>query len=109
MQIRTLKEILESLNIPGVTVPVAYQRFRQAVDPPFIAFEFAYTNNFDADDTVYRVRPRYSVFLYTAYKDPLIEDALEALFLQNHIIWDKTEIFLADEELTQIIYTIYER
>lgn len=104
MQIRELKELLESLGYP-----VAYQRFREAVRPPYIAFEFSYTNNFDADDAVYRVRPRYSVYLFTALKDPDKEEALEALFKENHINWDKTETFLADEELTQIIYTIYER
>lgn len=104
MQITTLKTLLDTLNYP-----VAYQRFRRAVDPPYIVFEFAYTNNFEADDTVYRVRPRYSVYLYTSLKDPDVEEQIEQLFKDNYIVWDKTETFLADEELTQIIYTIYER
>ena len=49
------------------------------------------------------------MYLYTNLKDPEIEEQIEQLFQDNYIVWDKTETFLADEELTQIIYTIYER
>lgn len=105
MLITTLKGLLAN----GTSYPVAYQFFREVQTPPYIVFALAYTNNFHADDMVYRERNRYNVYLYTKTKDPTAEGKVESVFNTNHINWDKTETFLQDEELFQIVYTIFER
>lgn len=102
MLLTDLLTILESTGMP-----VAYSFFREPQDPPFLVYEEAYTNNFQADDHVYRVRPRYQVELYTEKKDPEAEEIVEDV-LQD-LNWNKTETFIDSEELFQVVYTIYER
>lgn len=100
-----LTDLLTKLESTGM--PVAYSFFREPQDPPFLVYEETYTNNFQADDHVYRVRPRYQVELYTQYKDPKAEENVEDVL--HDLNWDKTETFIDSEELFQVVYTIYER
>lgn len=102
MQLTELKTKLETTQLP-----VAYSFFREPQDPPFLVYLMSYTNNFQADDKVYRVRPRYQVELYTEIKDPDLEETVEAAL--DGLNWNKTETYLDGEELFQIIYTIFER
>ena len=100
-----LTDLLTKLESTGM--PVAYSFFREPQDPPFLVYFEHYTNNFQADDHVYHVRPRYQVELYTQYKDPKAEENVEDVL--HDLNWDKTETFLDSEELFQVVYTIYER
>ena len=100
-----LTDLLTKLESTGI--PVAYSFFREPQDPPFLVYFEPYTNNFQADDHVYRVRPRYQVELYTQYKDPKAEENVEDVL--HDLNWDKTETFIDSEELFQVVYTIYER
>ena len=100
-----LTDLLTKLESTGM--PVAYSFFREPQDPPFLVYFEPYTNNFQADDHVYRVRPRYQVELYTQYKDPKAEENVEDVI--HDLNWDKTETFIDSEELFQVVYTIYER
>jgi hypothetical protein len=100
-----LTDLLTKLESTGM--PVAYSFFREPQDPPFLVYFEPYTNNFQADDHVYRVRPRYQVELYTQYKDPKAEENVEDVL--HDLNWDKTETFIDSEELFQVVYTIYER
>lgn len=100
-----LTDLLTKLESTGM--PVAYSFFRDPQDPPFLVYFEPYTNNFQADDHVYRVRPRYQVELYTQYKDPKAEENVEDVL--HDLNWDKTETFIDSEELFQVVYTIYER
>lgn len=100
-----LTDLLTKLESTGM--PVTYSFFREPQDPPFLVYFEPYTNNFQADDHVYRVRPRYQVELYTQYKDPKAEENVEDVL--HDLNWDKTETFIDSEELFQVVYTIYER
>lgn len=100
-----LTDLLTKLESTGM--PVAYSFFREPQDPPFLVYFEPYTNNFQADDHVYRVRPRYQVELYTQYKDPKAEENVEDVL--HDLNWDKTETFIDSEEMFQVVYTIYER
>lgn len=102
-----LTEIIDAIK--EMKLPWAYAFFGEVPEPPYITLEFSYSNNFDADNRVFYRRDRYSVHLYTRHKDPLTESLLEKEFDDRELIWDKTETFLSDEELIQIIYTIFER
>lgn len=107
MLITTLKTLLE-----GTGYPVSYGFARATIDElevPFIVYDFAYSNNLQADDHVYRQRNRYTIQLITKYKDPTAEGKVEEKLDTNYINWDKTETFLDDEDVYRIIYTIFER
>lgn len=102
MQPNELLQLLESTGFP-----VAYSFFREPQEPPFLVYLMAYTNNFQADDHVYHIRPRYQVELYTDKKDPVAERTVEAAL--SGLNWDKNETFIQSEELFQVVYTIFER
>ena len=102
-----IKTIIEALAT--TKLPVAYGFFRETPEPPFLVYILAYSNNFGADDIVYHPRDRYNVELYTDRKDPETEKTVQDALDDAELFWDKTETFVPDEELYQIIYTIYER
>lgn len=99
---QNLKEILSQLNIP-----VAYDHFNVATTPPFIAFRRYNTNNFGADNVVYKKINNYYVELYTEYKDAELEEQLEDLLTSYGIFFNvESESYIDDEKMYEIIYTI---
>lgn len=99
---QNLKEILEQLNIP-----VAYDHFNTATTPPFIAFRRYNTNNFGADNVVYKKINNYYIELYTEYKDVDLEEELEDLLTSEGIFFNvESETYIEDEKMYEIIYTI---
>lgn len=73
---------------------------------PFVCYLATDTNNFDADNKVYHVIQNADVELYTAKKDVQTEAALEAVFAENDLVWEKSETYLDDESCYEIIYSI---
>lgn len=102
-----LNELYEAVK--ETQLPCAYSFFREIPEPPYLIFEFTYSNNFDADDKVYLKRDRYAVSLFTAKKDPATETLVESKLEKYEFLWDKTESYIESEELYQITYTIFER
>lgn len=99
---QVLKTILEQLNIP-----VAYDHFNEATNPPFICFRRYSQDNFGADDVVYEKINNYYVELYTEYKDVELEAELENLLTNNGIFFNvESEDYIDDEKMYEIIYTI---
>lgn len=99
---------LEKLKIMLATtgLPVAYRAFPvgQAPPLPFICYLFSNTNNFDADDRVYRVINRITIELYTEAKEPATEALVETAL--DGLCWEKSEEYLDDEHCYEIIYEI---
>ena len=89
-----------------VGIPVARMEFKQPQSPPYIVYIFTHSNNFYADSKVYATFENYQVELYTVKKDIAIEKALEAVFDDNGICYEKTETFIESEGLMQILYEI---
>lgn len=105
----TLSELNTVLNsIPGFSNKVAYRAFPKGKAPklPFICYLATQTNNFDADNTVYHVVQSVDIELYTKLKDTDSESAVETVLNDNHIIWEKYEEYLDDEECYQITYEV---
>lgn len=97
-----IKEILEQLEIP-----VAYDHFNTATQPPFIVYRRYSQNNFGADNKVYKVINNYYVYLVTQYKDIELEDKLQQLFDENEIYFNAiSEDYISEENTYQIIYDI---
>ena len=97
-----LKELLESLNIP-----VAYNHFNEAIVPPCIVYRRTSTNNFSADDKVYKKINQFNVELYSEYKDVTLEESLEDLFDESDIFWNiESEDYIDTEKMYQVVYFI---
>lgn len=87
-------------------IPVAYRFFKTAQNPPFICYYEDASDNFIADNRIYLKKHTYTVELYTADKDPALEEALEAAF--DGYIWDSFETYIDAEQMYQKTYTLEE-
>lgn len=97
-----LKELLEVLNIP-----VAYSHFNEATTPPCLVYRRSSTENFSADDKVYKKINQFYVELYTEYKDVTFEESLESLFDESDIFWNvESEDYIDTEKMYQVVYLI---
>lgn len=88
--------------------PVAYHHFNEgdSPDPPFLIFLFPRSNNFVADGKVYRKIDELHFELYTEKKQPDSEETVEAVLDGHGIVYDKTEVWIADEQLYEVLYTM---
>lgn len=102
------KELYELLN--SLHIPLAYDHFvlsdAPKVEPPFILYRNAESAQFKADDQVYFKTKQYMLDLVTDYKDIDLEYMLEELFEENHIPWEKTEVYIDFEKIYQVTYFI---
>lgn len=101
MTIEELYQILITSNLP-----VAYDHFVGDMEPPFILYKCEPAEQFKADDKVYKRIYKYRIDLVTDNKDPVAEEALEEIFANNDIPWDKDELYINDEKIYQITYYI---
>lgn len=96
------EEIEQRLKETGI--PFAYRAFPPRKSPPlpFLIYLTPYSNNFAADGEVYYPITHIQIELYTKRLDPeavqRVEKALQGLF------WEKTEIYLEDEQMYETIY-----
>lgn len=101
-----LKKILES--IPGFENKVAYRAFPVGKAPklPFICYLQTGTNNFFADNKVYRTAKEVDIELYSQLRDEISEELIEEALYNNNITWTKSIEYLDDEKVYEVIYTV---
>ena len=89
-------------------LPVAYDHFAEgeSPEPPFLIFLFPRSNNFAADDTVYAKINELHFELYTDRKQPDIEARVEAVLDGHGIFYDKSEVWISDENLYEVLYSM---
>lgn len=105
MELKDLKILLENAIGSG---KVAYRAFpvNKAPKLPFICYLVNGSDNFIADNKVYKKITVVNVELYTAIKDIDTENAVEDAFDNASIVWDKYEEYIDDEQVYEIVYTI---
>lgn len=108
MTLSQLKTALEGVGSDSFKDKVAYRSFPVGGAPmlPFICIMETETDNFTADSKVYKKRQYVDIELYTRYKDPSTESAIEAMFENNNLIWDKDEEYIESEETLMITYEV---
>lgn len=96
-----IEKMLEQMN-----VPFRYFLFeeKEAVEPPFLVWYLPESNNFFADGIVYEKIARLNLELYTDQKDFELEERLESLLETEDMAWNKTEAFLDEEQLYEVLY-----
>lgn len=100
----TQAELYAALKTLGM--PVAYGEFTSPQIPPFITYQFAYSNDMMADNQNYLEAGFYQIELYTAEKDLAIEKLVENKFKELRLPYSKIETWLDEENLRQVIYEV---
>ena len=106
MTLANLKTILS--GITGFSKKVVYRAFPVGDAPalPFICYIETDTDNFFADNRVYRVIQDVDIELYSKKKDTASETLIETTLATNNITWNKSEQYLSDEDMYEVIYSI---
>ena len=88
-------------------LPLAYDHFAEgeSPDPPFLIFLFPRSDNFTADGRVYQKINVLHLELYTDRKQPDVEAQMEAVLDRHGIVYDKSEVWIEDERLYEVLYT----
>ena len=100
----TQDELYQALKSIGY--PVAYGSFPSPVTPPFIIYQFAYSNDMMADNVNYVAIDDFQVELYTDKKDLAAEKKVQDKLKELGLPYRKFETFLDTENLYQILYEI---
>ena len=89
-------------------LPVAYDHFSEgeSPDPPFLIFLFPKSDNFSADGKVYAKINALHFELYTDKKQPDMEATVEAVLDSHGMYYDKSEVWIAEERLYEVLYTM---
>jgi hypothetical protein len=77
---------------------------KKAPSLPYLVWYLPSSDNFVADDMVYQRIDTLNVELYTKTKDFAQEIAVEAVLDANHLVWNKTEAYLEDEKMYEVLY-----
>ena len=87
-------------------LPFAYDHFAEgeSPDPPFLLFLFPSSDNFAADGKVYFKINELHFELYTDEKNPEIEAQVETVFDRHGLFYDKSEVWIAEERLYEVLY-----
>lgn len=105
----TLTELKTALcSITGFANKVVYRAWAVGEAPtlPFICYRVIESDNFGADNKVYKAINRVNIELYSKYKDVTSESLIEAKLDSLDTYWEKEETYIDDEECYMIIYTI---
>lgn len=95
------------LNImQEIGFPFAYHHFAEgeSPSPPFLVFLTPASSNFSADGKVYFKVNEVHIELYTDYKNPVLEEKVEAVLDRHGIFYNKTETFIESEKLYETLY-----
>lgn len=100
-----MDELIQMLTATGI--PFAYDHFAEgeSPDPPFICFLLPGSENFPADGKAYYKRSTVHIELYTDRKEPARELALETVLDAHGVFYNKTEVWIAEEKLFEVLYS----
>ena len=89
-------------------LPNAYDHFieGESPDPPFLVFLFPRSDNFMADGKVYQKIDELHFELYTDKKQPDVEARVEAVLDSHGICYDKSEVWISEEKLYEVLYSM---
>ena len=105
MDIKGLQNVLNSTGLP-----VVYHSFQSSglkvKQPPYIIYYLKNSDNTGADNKVYYKQNYYNIELYTNKKDIAAEQKLEDAFDSASIFYEKTESYIDEEKMFDILYEI---
>lgn len=99
----TLAELAQKLN--GLGYPIAYSHFKEPQKLPFICYLVIDSDNFIADNKVYREILNVDIELYSN-KDFEAENKIKAMLNENELPYSYDEIYIKDEEVFKSTFSI---
>ena len=101
----THSDLMSILKETGI--PFAYDHFAEgeSPSPPFICFLLPGSDNFSADGEVFYKVSEVRVELYTDEKKTDLENTVETIFDNHDIFYDKSETWIPEEKLYEILYS----
>jgi hypothetical protein len=99
-----MDKLITMMEVTGI--PYAYDHFAEgeSPEPPFLCYLLPSSDNFAADGTVYFKANEVHIELYTDYKNPPVEQQVEAVLDEHGVFYDKTETWIESEKLYEILY-----
>lgn len=87
-------------------LPFAYHHFAEGEcpQPPFLVFLSTGERTFSADNEMYFSSKQLNIELYTDQKQPELEEQVETVLSQHEIYYTKTEVWIASEQLYEVLY-----
>lgn len=87
-------------------LPSTYYSFPEKGAPalPYIVWYLPQSNNFAADNKVYKPIEALNIELYTQTKDFETEAIVEAVLNDWGMVWQKTEAYIEDEQMYEVLY-----
>lgn len=87
-------------------LPFAYHHFAEGEcpQPPFLVFLSTGERTFSADNEMYFSSKQLDIELYTDRKQPELEEQVEMVLSQHEIYYTKTEVWIASEQLYEVLY-----
>ena len=108
--INTLKQFVEAFekSCPKFKDKLTYRMWEEGQAPklPYVVYYTQKSNNFKADNKVFRKTLHVIVELYTKEKSVKDENYLESFFNSHDIPWSSTEMYLDDEKIYEVYYEI---
>lgn len=71
---------------------------------PYLVWYLPNSDNFAADDKVFQRIEALNIELYTKTKDFATEAIVESILEAWDMVWDKTESYLDDEHMYEVLY-----
>lgn len=97
-------KIVDVINgIKETGIPYAYDHFNEEQTPPYCAYKYVESDNFDADNKAYFKKGQFNVELYTKTKDPTTENKIESIFDNGPVPFKKYESFIDEIKLYMVL------
>ena len=97
-----IKEMIESIGLPFTyySFPIG-----EAPNLPYIIFYYPNNDDFSADNINYVPIVDLNIELYTEEKNFELEEQVESVLKQNGFFYDKSETYIQQERMFQVLYT----
>ena len=73
---------------------------------PYLVWYLPNSENFPADDKVYKRIETLNIELYTKTKDFATEKAVEDVLDAWNMVWDRDEQYLSDEHMYEVLFSM---
>jgi len=100
----TQAELFTLLKTTGLSV--TYHHWDKPPALPYVVYLFTDSDNFGADNKVYKKINNYQVELYSDKKDLASEALIEAALDSADIYYEKSEVYIQAESLYEVLYLI---
>lgn len=101
-----ITDIKTMLGQTGLSVTYYQWPEKEAPQLPYLVWYLPSSDNFAADDNVYKHIETLNVELYTETKDFTAEKVVEDVLDAWHMVWERTESYIESELMYEVLYTM---